>query len=294
MNLKNIPPTRPAARTLVAPGVELAYLVDDCTDGWKTVPTVMLLHGIGESAEAFDGWVPHLSRTCRVIRPDLRGYGRSSALAQDEVLTMSRLAQDIEMMVRNLGLEQVHVVGTKLGAQVILYLAQQQPPWLASMTLAGVLISPGGALGKWVQQWIDWVDQEGVEGWARHTMPGRMGTALSPEAMEWWTQYMGCAPADAVKACFRMLPSLAEPGRLEYIRCPTQVIVAVQPEQPDAMSQRQSVASVQAWQQRIPGSVLTELQADSYHIAATHPDACAQMALQFIQELIARKINADA
>ncbi len=290
MILKNIPPTRSAERTLVAPGVELAYLVDDCTDGWKAAPTVMLLHGIGESAEAFDGWVPHLSRACRVIRPDLRGYGRSTPLAQDEVLTMPGLARDLEVLVSNLGLAHVHVVGTKLGAQIILYLAQQQPQWLASMTLAGVLISPGGALGPWVQQWIDWVDEQGVVGWARHAMPGRMGSALSPEAMEWWTQYMGCAPAAAVKACFRMLPGLAEPAHLEAIRCPTQVIVAVQPEKPDAMSQRQSVASVQAWQRRIPGSVLTELQADSYHIAATHPDACAEMALSFIQALSARQL----
>ncbi len=288
MTMRNIHAVRCAERVVVAPGVEIAYLEDDCTDGWTTAPTVMLLHGIGETAEAFNGWVPHLSRTCRVIRPDLRGYGRSTPLATDEVLTIPRLAQDIEALIQSLGVDQVHVVGTKLGAQIILYLAQQQPDWLASMTLAGVLISPGGALGKWVQQWIDWVDQEGVIGWARHTMPGRMGSALSPEAMEWWTQYMGAAPAQTVKACFRMLPGLAEPDRLGSILCPTQVIVAVQPETPDAMSQRQSVASVQKWQQRIPGSVLTELQADSYHIAATHPDACAEMALRFI-ELIRSK-----
>lgn len=276
---------RKAERTTVAPGVEIAFLVDDFSDGWTTAPTVLMLHGIAESAEAFNGWVPHLARRCRVIRVDLRGYGQSSVVGEHETLTLSGFADDIAALVENLRLDRVHLVGTKLGAQVALELAQCQPAWLASMTLAGVLISPGGALGKWVQHWIDLVDTQGVEGWARATMPGRMGSALSAPASDWWARYMGRAPAATVKACFRMLPRLAEPARLEQIRCPAQVIVAVDPGQPDQSSQRQPVAEVQRWQSRIPGSTLVELPADSYHVAATHPDACAVIARAFIERV---------
>ena len=154
------------------------------------------------------------------------------------------------------------------------------------MTLAGVLISPSGAVGKWMDEWIQLVDDQGVEAWARLTQPGRMGKSLTPEAMEWWTHYMGQAPASTVKACFRMLPGLSEPARLEQIACPTQVIVAVLPDdKPDATNQRQPVADVARWQSRIPGSRLVELKADSYHIAATHPDACAQITREFISGL---------
>jgi pimeloyl-ACP methyl ester carboxylesterase len=279
------PVCRNAGRVAVADGVEIAYLVDDYTDGWTEPPVVMLLHGIAESAEAFTGWVPQLARHCRVIRPDLRGYGRSSPVGEHDALRIGELADDIDALVASMGLERVHVVGAKLGAQVALELAQRNTPWMASMTLAGVLISPGGALGKWVQQWLDLVDQHGVVGWARSTMPGRMGGALAPAGMEWWTQYMGRARPATVKACFRMLPAMAEPTRLEQITCPTQVIVAVQPEQPGAFDQRQPVAEVRRWQSRIPGSSLVELQADSYHIAATHPDACARIARAFIERI---------
>lgn len=276
---------RLADRTTVAPGVEIAYLVDDFSDGWSAAPTVIMLHGIAESAEAFNGWVPYLARHSRVIRPDLRGYGRSSAVGQHETLTIAQFADEIAALVKYLQLSRVHLIGSKLGAQIALELAQRQPAWLASMTLAGVLISPGVTLGKWVQQWIGLVDEQGVEGWARSTMPGRMGSALSAQATDWWAQYMGGAPADTVKACFRMLPRLEEPTRLEQIRCPSQVIVAVDPERPDASSQRQSVTEVQRWQSRIPGSTLVELQADSYHIAATHPDACAVITRTFIERI---------
>ncbi|ANN79073.1 alpha/beta fold hydrolase [Bordetella flabilis] len=276
---------RNEGRATVAPGVEIAYVVDDYTDGWTSPPVVMLLHGIAESAEAFAGWVPQLARRCRVIRVDLRGYGLSSAVDAREELTIGALADDIDALARHLGEPGIHVVGAKLGAQVALELAQRQVGWMASLTLAGVLISPGGALGKWVEDWFRLVDESGVQGWARATMPGRMGSALTAAATEWWTRYMGLAPESTVKACFRMLPRLSEPTRLEAICCPTQVVVAVQPERPGAYDQRQPVAEVSRWQRRIPGSTLVELQADSYHIAATHPDACAAIALRFIERI---------
>jgi pimeloyl-ACP methyl ester carboxylesterase len=270
-------------KVTVAPGVDIAYVVDDYTDGWTSPPVVMLLHGIAESAEAFAGWVPQLARRCRVIRADLRGYGLSSPVDEHDELTIGQLADDIHALAAALCVPGIHVVGAKLGAQVALELAQRQVPWMASLTLAGVLISPGGALGKWVDDWLRLVDESGVRGWARATMPGRMGSALTAEAIEWWARYMGLAPAATVKACFRMLPRLSEPARLEAIRCPTQVVVAVQPERPGAYDQRQPVAEVSRWQRRIPGSTLVELQADSYHIAATHPDACAAITLRFIE-----------
>ncbi len=275
---------RHAERATVAPGIDIAYVVDDHTDGWRQAPVVMLLHGIAESAEAFAGWVPQLARRCRVVRVDLRGYGLSTPVDEHEALSIEALADDIDALAGQFGAD-IHVVGAKLGAQVALELAQRRVPWMASLTLAGVLISPGGALGKWVEDWLGLVERAGVRGWAQATMPGRMGSALSPEGTAWWTDYMGWAPAGTVKACFRMLPRLAEPARLEAIRCPTQVIVAVQPPRPGAYDQRQSVAEVSRWQSRIPGSELVELQADSYHIAATHPDACAAIALRFIERI---------
>ncbi|MDB5732259.1 MAG: hypothetical protein JWQ03_2154 [Variovorax sp.] len=274
-----------AGKTTVAPGVELAWRLNDFTDGWTEPATVMLLHGIAETGDAFRTWVPSLARDFRVLRPDLRGYGGSSPLAEGAALSRPMLADDIAALVAALRLPRVHVVGTKLGAQVALELAQRQPPWLASLTLAGVLISPGHALGAWVETWIDLVERTGVEGWARSTMPGRMGTALAPEAMEWWAAFMGQAPAATVKACFRMLPDLHEPEHLERIACPVLVIATVRPAPPGEFNQRQPAEEVQRWQRRIPRSVLRKIEADSYHVAATHPDECAALVRGFIKEI---------
>ncbi|HEY8358105.1 MAG TPA: alpha/beta fold hydrolase, partial [Ramlibacter sp.] len=265
-----------------ADGATLAWREDDFTDPWRPRETVLLLHGIGETGEAFRGWVPHLARRCRVVRADFRGYGASSRLPAGAQLSLETLAADTEALVAALGVARVHVVGAKLGAQVALMLAQRKPPWLASLSLAGVLISPGDALGAWVERWCAMVDEGGSRRWAEETMPGRMGGSFPAAAMEWWGSFMAEAPPETVKACLRMLPALREPARLEDIRCPTQVLVAVQPAAPGAFDQRQPVEEVRRWQQRIPGSRLCAVEADSYHIAASHPDACARIVAEFI------------
>jgi 3-oxoadipate enol-lactonase len=269
-------------RVRVAPGIEIAYQMDEFCDGWLQPETVMMLHGIAETGDAFKGWVPHFARHYRVIRPDLRGFGESTEVNEHDALSITELADDIAAMVDALQLGRVHLIGAKLGAQIGLILAGRRPEWLASMTLAGVLISPSKAIGQWTDQWIELVDEGGVANWARATMPGRMGNSLSREATEWWIDYMGSARASSVKACFRMLPRLAEPEHLEDIACPTMVIVAVKPGQAGQFNQQQPVAEVSRWVSRIPNAKLTELAADSYHIAASHPDQCADIAYDFI------------
>lgn len=262
----------------------LAYQLDDFIDGWRDAPYVMLLHGIAESGRAYARWVPHLAGQYRVLRPDLRGHGKSAAVAHGDTLSVAQLADDIEQLIAHLGVSQLHVVGAKLGAQVALELAQRQVPWMSTLSLAGVLISPSGALAKWLPQWNQLVDEGGVQAWARATMPGRMGSALSDEGNEWWIRYMGQTSADTARACFRLIQASAEPTRLEQIACPTQIIAPIRPAQAATFSQQPSLDEVRRWAARIPQGRVVGVEADSYHIAATHPDACAAMTTAFIEE----------
>ena len=43
-------------------GARLAYYIDDFTDPWKQVPTMLLLHAAMGSAKRYFGWVPRLAR----------------------------------------------------------------------------------------------------------------------------------------------------------------------------------------------------------------------------------------
>jgi 3-oxoadipate enol-lactonase len=237
----------------------LFCIEDDYTDAWQTADTVVMLHGIAERAEIWRAWVPHFARDYRVLRVDLRGFGRT----------------------------RVHLVAAKLGALVAFELAQRQRPWLASMTLAGMLPSPAKSLGPWIDEWLAMVEGEGngVERWAETTMPGRMGSSLSPEAMQWWAHAMGTAPAATVAACFRLLPGIDGPSNPEGVRCPTLFVAAGAPAvtASEGYNQRPAASDLQRLRERVAGSKWVEVPADSYHIAATHPDDCARATLAFLQ-----------
>ncbi|HEY4351056.1 MAG TPA: alpha/beta hydrolase [Paraburkholderia sp.] len=285
---------------------ELFCIEDDYTDSWREPDTVLLLHGIAERAETWRAWVPQLARRYRVLRPDLRGFGRSSALPAG--FTIADWADDIVQMIATLERTRVHLVATKLGALIAFELAQRQPQWVASMTLAGMLPSPNRALGPWINDWLAMVegdgsgdvkakvnsklkgsgkDSVGVERWAHETMPGRMGSALSPAAMRWWTRAMATAPAASVAACFRLLPGIDGPSYPERVQCPTLFIAAGAPvaAEKSGYDQRPAAADLQRLRECVAGSSWVEVPADSYHIAATHPDDCAREALAFIERV---------
>jgi 3-oxoadipate enol-lactonase len=278
--------TQTPASLALEPGATLRYFVDDYTDPWREPETVLMLHGIAEQAIIWRPWVPHFARTYRVVRPDLRGFGGSSPLPTDRVFTLADWADDIEKLVAAEGGKRVHLVATKLGALVAFELAQRRHPWIASMSLAGMLASPATSLGAWVDEWIARVETEGVESWARVTMPGRMGDNLPPAAMDWWTHLMGTAPAATVAHCFRLLPGIKEPPNPERVECPTLFLAAAgEGFVAGAYNQRPQPADLRRLQQRVPGAELASIDANSYHIAATHPDQCAVKILDFITRL---------
>lgn len=269
---------------------KIRYFTDDFSDPWNESDVVLMLHGIAEQAQTWRAWVPHFVRSFKVVRVDLRGFGGSSALPAGQKFALSDWADDIEALVAALGRTRVHLVGTKLGALVAFELAQRQLPWIASMTLAGMLASPAGSLAPWVDEWTRIVETQGVEAWARVTQPGRMADVLSPAAMEWWTKIMGAAPAASVTHCFNLLPGIKDPPNPEGVACPTLFIAAAgEAFVSGSYDQRPVPSDLLKLKDRVLGAEIAYVQANSYHIAATHPDECAVKTFAFITKVSAAR-----
>lgn len=270
----------------LAPGARMHYVVDDFTDPWTKPDCVLMLHGIAETVNAWRMWVPHFARRYRVVRADLRGFGASSGLEGVALDGVKTWADDIERLVAALGCARVHVIGAKLGALIGMELGRRRVPWMATLTIAGLLISPKKALGPFVQPWTELIDAQGIGSWARATMPGRLGPSVKPEEFEWWVAEMAQAPAASVKACLAMVSHVGEAEGLEQFVTPTLVMVAgggSRGRPADKYEQRQPLDAVDRFRARIPRSELAAIDADSYHVAGTHPDACAQRTLRFIE-----------
>jgi pimeloyl-ACP methyl ester carboxylesterase len=107
-------------------------------------------------------------------------------------------------------------------------------------------------------------------------MAGRLGSQFPAEGVEWWAKLMGRTPASTQWGFMQTIPISNIAADLPRIRCPTLVITT-------EGSSLGSVDATRAWQQMIPNSELLVLPGNSYHVAASDADACAQAALKFIR-----------
>ena len=120
----------------------LHYVVDDYTDPWKNAPYIVLQHGNGRSGAFWYSWVPYLSRFYRVVRPDMRGLGQSSAdFDLKTEFTLENCVEDLVTIVDDLGAQSVHVCGESAGGMVAIALAALHPQRVRTLTLVSTPVS---------------------------------------------------------------------------------------------------------------------------------------------------------
>jgi epoxide hydrolase A/B len=111
-----------AERTIAANGIELNVLEEGAG------PAVVLCHGFPELAYSWRHQVPALAAAgYRVIAPDMRGYGRSSAPAEIEAYDIVTLCEDMCGLLDALGEQAAVFVGHDWGANVTWQMAVLHP-----------------------------------------------------------------------------------------------------------------------------------------------------------------------
>src|SRR5215469_5606239 len=102
-------------------------------DGRRGGPAVLLIHGTAASATWWDPVIPALAGSCRVIRVDLAGHGRSSNPAGGyDITAQSRRAGAV---LDRLGVNHVTVIGHSTGGYVATGLAEQRPGLVSALAL---------------------------------------------------------------------------------------------------------------------------------------------------------------
>ena len=255
----------------ISPSFDMHYVIDEFTDPWIKAETILLLHGNSESGRAWYGWVPHMARQYRLVRPDMRGFGKSTPMARDFKWTLDVIIRDYAALMDMLQIEKFHIVAAKIGGIVGRAFAARLPERVQTLTLVGV--PPPSRANK--PPMTAEFERHGVGHWAARTMKARLGDEFPPEGLDWWTQFMGGTAVSSQVGFMTTIPYSDIRAEASKIDCPSLVITT-------EGSGLASVEDTRAWQMEIPNSRLVVLPGNSHHVAASAPDRCAKETLAFL------------
>ena len=256
-------------------GTKLHYCSDDFTDPWKPSATVVLVHpGMGSALRLY-AWVPHLARDYRVIRPDIRGHGRSEP-SLDKPLTNERLARDLIELLDQLKCERAHVIGASAGGIIAMHAALRFPERFASLGLYAA--TPGinperPKKGNWLAR----VAKGGVRNFLTETMHDRIGDA-SPAHQKW---FLDTAEGVTPEYLGRFVPLMASeyfPEKLAAIACPTLMVVP----DPDPMVEAHEYERMRKY---LKNCRYVSVKGAGHSMVGEIPDRCAAEAKRFLADM---------
>jgi pimeloyl-ACP methyl ester carboxylesterase len=138
--------TQPADRAVAVGGVDL--WVHQRGAG----PDVLLIGGLGDPYESWQGQLDGLAGRYRLTAPDNRGVGRTPMPAGD--LSIRAMADDAAGALRELGIERAHVAGFSMGGLVAQELALAHPQSVSSLALLSSYARTDGLLHRTISSWI--------------------------------------------------------------------------------------------------------------------------------------------
>ncbi len=106
-------------------------------------PTLLLLHGGGESGEqSFEGQFEEFSEHHHIVAPDQVGQGRTPDVPG--ALSYTAMMEDTAALLQRLRFRHVDVVGFSDGGILALMLALRHPDLVRRVVISGVNIAPDG------------------------------------------------------------------------------------------------------------------------------------------------------
>lgn len=111
------------------------------TEGNETLPTIIFLHGFSGSVQTWREVTNYLKGEFQVICIDLIGHGKSSVPVDFKRYQMVEQLKDLEMIFKQLKLDNFTLVGYSMGGRVALAYASDYPARVKSLILESA--SPG-------------------------------------------------------------------------------------------------------------------------------------------------------
>jgi len=243
-------------------------------------PEVLICaHGLTRCARDFDNLARALSDRYRVVCPDVAGRGDSDWLADPMLYAIPQYVADMVTLIARLDVEQVHWVGTSMGALIGMALAAQKGTPVRKLVVndAGPVIGKAALerIATYVGRWPPLPSLQAAEQLVR-----AVSAPFGPHTDEEWrflTEVVVRRNADGSYR-FHYDPKIAEPFRKnmpegdmevwpvwDAVRCPTLVIRGAQSDLLSKETAEQMTA-------RGPKAKLVELQGIGHAPTLLHAD----------------------
>lgn len=261
----------------------LYYDIDDFTDPWRKAPIVILQHGYGRSSLFWYSWVPYLSRFYKVVRPDLRGLGRSSGdfdLAND--LNVNEYIEDVISIINALGGDPVHYCGESFGGLIGIVLAAEHPTYVRTLSLISTPVYNNEQTKKTFAfghaSWEDALKKMGSKGWAMAANSAtRFPLGTDPGLLQWYAEEMGKSKVEVLIAMSRLASPINVTPFLSRIKAP---VLGLYPSSGLITSQEQEDLLLS----KIPNIKIVHLNSRYHTIQNIEPASCALHVLYFVSE----------
>jgi pimeloyl-ACP methyl ester carboxylesterase len=255
---------------------DLYYEICDIVPPWQEPPeTIFFLHGLAIDSDIWVTWLPTLADRYRIVRVDLRGFGRSFVPAEGTPWSIDELADDARAVLAKLGTERVHFVGESTGGTVGLHLAAHHPESLLSLTMVSAA-DRGGTIGR-SRALRDDVKQLGMDAWSEKLMPLRFHPGgLSPAMERWFHDVQRAAAPHACVDLVDMLVQVDLSEALPDISVPTLIIA---PDGSPFVSLETQVERLRA----MPNCEMHVVAGARHGVAHSHGPECAGALRDFLE-----------
>jgi 3-oxoadipate enol-lactonase len=266
-------------RLQIEQNIEIYYEDDDFTDPWRSAPVMLLQHGFSRSGRFWYNWVPLLGREFRILRPDMRGMGRSTMPEGLYKPSLDTFASDVRRLLDRLGIEQVVFVGESFGGIIGLKFAHAYPGRTQALVLCNTPCRlPHGELRQRFAAGGDWdaAMRQGVGTWSTATIDMRLDTRIAPEELKkWYIAEMDRTSPTVARQLQAYLDTLDFRDHLKEITVPTLLLVGEEtPTSP--LDQQQFMAA------QIPHCRLAVYPKLGHGINVLKPEWCAEQIREFL------------
>lgn len=242
----------------LGPGLQVHYKEDWFGEPWKTPETVLFLHGNLEMGDVWYGWVPRMGQQFRLLRPDLPGFGLSSAPANYE-WSLANFATVMTNFLDKLGVASAHIIGAKTGGAVAMQFAAMYPQRTKTVVVASGPFGP--------------VDPQ----FEKSSQKVRLGSMATDDEIAYFDKLRAGMRPETRAGMAKLLSGINFDDVLAKIQAPTLVITSDH-------SALQTVETVLKYQPKIPNSRLLVLTSDAYHVAVANANECVTSTLEFMQQ----------